>query len=1262
MQNIVNLIMVSIRQLLLFLLMWTSISAGPTWQTLLDTEKSLIFNIQFDVQHEGDLAPITFLIGLPDKNLPELYVRALNKKALPFEIHGDINGIRWINQQKLRSLETATLEVNPVNSDGHYFESITIELTFPSASGSKVTADNIQRRLLKNRVYNWTTAQQWLQPQPQKQLHLAALPPGKWIRFAVHIDQMYSFTSADLTNLATELQQSDPRSFMLFTGSALGRDHSATVINNIQYSENPDNLVQVALFVAGEENGQLDDTDEFIFYGRGANGFDLRGSTIDHHQNIYFTENIYWLLIPDNTTLRGQRVTELSGPSSTALTLGYGIAYIHIENDIINPFQAGLTWTGASFGRGSSFTIVPNFFDVKPSILAEFELTIQGSSVDIENIPSPTHSIDIFLNSRNTKADSTIVFGGLGKQTKSFSVPGSELVNGTNLIYLDNNSTSNYSLPHFDYVTINYGRTLNVNNGAFEFFAPFHSNSVTFELTGTNAPSIWDITSVTKPKKMNIESTADTFTFSINLPPDTLARFILFHESDINPITSLELVAGHSFTQLRNQNTRVEHLIIGPEEFQSAAQPLVDHRDSSQFVSLDVIYNEFSGGNPDPTAIRRFLQWTQEEWSTPPPYCALLLGDADYDYRNISGQSAIKVPTIIIGSAYNYAFDDRLAAINGRIPDLALGRYPAKTVNDVKNFVEKIIAYETDPVYGIWRQKVTLVADDAARPEDGGRGGSVALGQTHTRNSESTAKWISPKVDVQKLYMLEFPEVNDGSSYGVIKPGATNALLDIINEGTAIINYIGHGSEHQWAQEKLLRQDRGDIDKISTEMKLPIWIAGTCSWGHFDFINKESFPEELIRRPMEAAAAIITTTRAIGESANAAYIKKIFKAIFPNYEITNDPLGVVLQSVKDGNSNGELFHLFGDPAMPLPIPTDTVKLISVTPDTMRSLDTGRVLGQQSLSLTAIGTGVIRLGDATREVTRQYNINSQTEQLSYTLPGPTLFQGRFTVAGPDFSVRLRIPKDISYAETPVQLNAYVHMQTEPQTDALGLLKNIYLTGGDPVADTQGPIISFETESRKLLRNNDHLLDEEKIYMRISDPLGINVTGEVGHEIMITDLHNNSAKNMSSRFIYDENSITTGVIHIPYENTTSSISLHIKAWDNANNPAEQNITLYILSDQSLQLNNVLNFPNPFVTSTQFAFELSNTAEVNIDIYTLGGRRIISLPPESLSSGYHFINWDGRDAYGERLANGAYLYRLQADDGQQKVSVINKLAKFQ
>jgi|TARA_B100000959_G_scaffold98020_3_gene103739 hypothetical protein len=1247
------------RQFILYFLCTSFLSAGINWRTLHSSNDKLSIAVNFDIPEGIKPEPLTLLIGLPASELPELSVRSFNKRKMGFTDDSEPGGVKWINQQKVRQLETATLEIHPRAEDNYYYRNFIIDITFGTKPAKIIKPNKTQRSFLKQRIVNWDIAQNWFHPEKRKHHRRSVLPDGTWIRLKVSADQMVAINGADLLSISSTLQQSDPRSYMLFTGTALGRDRSKTVVNTITYSENPENLVETAFEFTGEEDGSLDAGDRILFYGRGASGFDLDIDEVAFHQNIYFTENTYWLLIPDDSSLRGKRVIAANTPSSTSLFLDYATSYVHFENDIINPFGSGLAWTGTSFGRGATFTVVPEIPDFKTTVDADFEIAVRGSTTDFEYVPNPRHIIDVYLNSRdNLRANYN--FTGLSKQTKSFTASGSDLTTGVNIIYLDNNSTTSYSLPHFDHATVSYGRMLNTDNSPFEFYAPIHSNSVSFTLIGSEAPTVWNITHVTQPKSIAVEPAGNDYAIAVILPSDTLSRFIVFGENDVLSATDLTLVSNHSFTTLRNQNPGVEHLVIGPEEFRSAAQPLIDHRGSSLFIALDEIYDEFSGGNADPTAIRRFIQWTQEEWSEPKPYCALSMGDTDYDYRNITGESASKVPTIITGAYTNRAVDDRLAAINGRIPELALGRFPAKTIAEVEDFVNKIIEYETNPILGLWRQRVTLVADDAARPEPD-HGGGIEDAKNHTTASNEIADQITPRVEVNKLYMMEFPEVSDASSYGVIKPDATAALLETLSEGTAIINYIGHGSEHQWAQEKLLVQDRGDIDQIITEMKLPIWVAGTCSWGHFDFLDVESFSEELIRQPMEGASAIITTSRAIGISSNEYYIKEIFRAFFPSQNITTEPIGVVLQSVKDGGSGGELFHLFGDPAMHHPIPTATVELTSVDPDTLIALDTARVYGQQAIAVASI-KGIIHLNDSEQDITRQYVIASQTEEISYTLPGPTLFKGNFTAIQQQFSALMRIPLDISYSSTPAHCNVYAQLETDPPVEALGILDNIYLQGGEPVQDNQGPIISFETEVGKLLRNNDHLQNDEKVLLRLSDPLGINVTGEVGHEIMITDLNDDSKNDISNRFIYDENSITTGILSIPFDKQKTTLDLNVKAWDNANNPAEKNITLHILSSQKLQVMNILNFPNPYATTTQFAFELTAAAAISIDVYTLGGRRVVTISEESFSSGYNYINWDGRDAYGELLANGVYLYRLTADDGNERVSVLRKLAKFQ
>jgi hypothetical protein len=256
--------------------------------------------------------------------------------------------------------------------------------------------------------------------------------------------------------------------------------------------------------------------------------------------------------------------------------------------------------------------------------------------------------------------------------------------------------------------------------------------------------------------------------------------------------------------------------------------------------------------------------------------------------------------------------------------------------------------------------------------------------------------------------------------------------------------------------------------------------------------------------------------------------------------------------------------------------------------------------------------------------------------------------------------MRIPKDISYSDVPGEINIYMILEDNPSDEAIGSLQDIILRGGESVHDITGPIISFEKENGFQLRNGDHLKNREKLYLRLSDPIGINLTGEVGHEILFLNKTNENQNNITHLFIYDKNSITTGRILISDLNN-ENLHFKVKAWDNTNNPSEKEIKLFISDNKGLTIFNLYNYPNPFKNNTQFSFEINESAEIEINIYTLGGRKIRNIDRKFYKAGYNFINWDGKDKYGDNIANGVYLYSLKAFNDDSKVSKIAKLAKY-
>jgi len=343
--------------------------------------------------------------------------------------------------------------------------------------------------------------------------------------------------------------------------------------------------------------------------------------------------------------------------------------------------------------------------------------------------------------------------------------------------------------------------------------------------------------------------------------------------------------------------------------------------------------------------------------------------------------------------------------------------------------------------------------------------------------------------------------------------------------------------------------------------------------------------------------------------------------------------------------------------MKLPIPSQIIGDAKVQPDTLATLDVGTLNGTSPF---VSGQGFLIFEDGPSQITKSFNFRSSKEEISYLRIGPTLFRGAFTFDEAFLSPQFRVPKDITYSDNPAKVRFSITSNTGEE--AVGAVGKIQLTLGSPSNDTDGPIITFESKSGRILRSGDHLSSEKKLIIRISDPLGINLTGEKGHELLFINPTMDDKSIVTERFIYDVNSLNTGTIEYNIPSEDNQLSLVVSAWDNANNPAELTIKLYITDDQGLRLFNVFNFPNPFSSQTQFSFEISSTAEISVDIYTLGGSNILHINPQSVNAGYNFINWDGRDKYGDILANGVYLYSVKAINGNESVSTIGKIAKYQ
>jgi hypothetical protein len=263
----------------------------------------------------------------------------------------------------------------------------------------------------------------------------------------------------------------------------------------------------------------------------------------------------------------------------------------------------------------------------------------------------------------------------------------------------------------------------------------------------------------------------------------------------------------------------------------------------------------------------------------------------------------------------------------------------------------------------------------------------------------------------------------------------------------------------------------------------------------------------------------------------------------------------------------------------------------------------------------------------------------------------------------FTGRFFIPKDINYANNKGKITIY-GWDSETGAEVGGYYEPLYYAGSESVLDTVGPQIVIGLDDRDF-RSGDPISPQSQLAISLNDPLGINIAGKMGHDIvMIIDDEQLNSYNITEYFSYDTDSDTSGkVIYTLPELTPGIHKISVTAWDNANNSATESSTFNLLSSADFQLSQVVNFPNPFRGVTDITFYITHSARIECTIFTVRGLKIKTISNDEVYlPGFNFIHWDGNDDFGDRVAKGIYLYKIKAIslETNEKNHFIGKMVK--
>jgi hypothetical protein len=1139
-------------------------------------------------------------------------------------------------------LRITPLQYDPVSRSARVFKHITVSTRFIdgvklSVAGSKKPA------WMKDLILNSDMAAKWLQGKRVYHKPSRTFSGGPWYKIPITEENIYRITGKALKDHGIETSGLDISTLKIF-------NNGGRMLSQNLSDVRPNTLIELPILVDDGGDGVLNDNDAVYFYGKGVHGwiYDQAAGYYSHYINYYDTENIYWLTFNDGVA--GKRISTVTrgGTSPRPLTSTPDWTFYEVEK--INPIHSGVQWYSQEFTSSLNEISFPAELKdpIAPDTL-EFVIQVRGGD------SSDRH---VFQFQFDGLILPSISLAGTSISSGRSLLPVSDISSEARLtIEYEGNTTA-----YLDWFEISYHRPLRASADRLIFSSPDKPGEVEYQLSGFEGqPIVWDVTQPGEATALSVNANANIWQCEdiINGQPK---HYVAFRKQ--SAVTISEINRDDHVSDLRNTMNQADMIIISPALFFEQAKRLKDMRetlDTLQVMVVDIqdVYDEFSWGLIDPTAIRDFMA-SAWHWERRPQFL-LLFGDATYAYGTSDDEYVNWIPTYELDTNSEKtasAVDEWFVRVNGNDEDsdMAVGRFPVQTEEEARIVVDKVIDYETGGNFGSWRSVITLVADDVQK----GTELPDSFERTHVEASEVLYnKTIPGDFNVRKIYLTEYKAVIQAD--GRRKPEAKDDLFEQINLGTLIVNYIGHGHESVWAHEQVLLQP-GDLSRFDNSGMLPLFFGATCTFARYDFTDKQSLAENLLLMEDRGSIASIGASRECFADPNEALNQSFLKWLLSE----NPPRAgesLRLAKVQQGNGdNNEKYNLMGDPALRLAVPKERIQWISLDPDSFKALAVTKVGIQDSTFQDYSGTAILSAFDSDKARVYEFTDNDRIYQLHYQLPGNTLFRGQVSIRQGELKSAFIVPKDISYGQNRGRISLYAYNDDK---DVIGFRNAISIGGSADIVDQEGPEVRLYFNENPNFVSGGLIQSDPELVAEIEDKLtGVNMTSEIGHKMMLT--LDDAQKDVSDYFQYDKDSFLKGTLKYKLSGLNEGThTLSLKVWDNANNSSASSLVFQIVPRGELRIQEVLNYPNPFSSSTHFTFQISHSAEISIKIYTVDGRLIRNLSGIWAEPGFNMIGWNGEDEVGDPLSNGVYIYKIQAradiDGKSVTVSEISKLMRY-
>jgi hypothetical protein len=535
--------------------------------------------------------------------------------------------------------------------------------------------------------------------------------------------------------------------------------------------------------------------------------------------------------------------------------------------------------------------VTKNFpFELRQPVqdVAHLSVWLQGASDFAAN---PDHHVRLAVNGHFVGES---YWNGKEPLRMEAELPPGILIDGENQLEVENvgDTEATYSMVALDRFQLSYPKNPIPQDGVVE---GRWKESGTAEIKGLGSRTLLLNLSATGPVWLTGAVNTETgLRFRVEEGETVLAV-------DADAVSRVEEVRKPPSSRLKHTGHRADYLAIGPREFVRAAVGLLERRREQglrvQGVDLEQIFSEFGFGEKNPQAIQDFISYAYHHWRVAPRY-VVLLGDGTYDFKDHLGTGVVnRVPPMMVRTTYlETASDPAYAAVNGDdlLPDLAVGRLPAATIEELEIMIEKILAWEGGA--SSFTGKAVLVTDD---PDDVGN---------FVADAESLAATVLSAQPLTKLYLSRMGET------------ATRAAIrDAFDDGSSLMNYVGHGGIHLWADENLLNIH--DIEQLSPQPVQPMLLTMNCLNGYFHFPYFNALAEALLKvEGKGVVAAFSPSGMSLNDAAHVFHKAMLEELLSGEHRRLGDVVLAAQVAYAKAGALPEMiviYHLFGDPAMPI---------------------------------------------------------------------------------------------------------------------------------------------------------------------------------------------------------------------------------------------------------------------------------------------------------------------------------------------------------